>query len=115
MFSGDTLVLFKHWCDSSQQVPAFKLWLQVPHLPHNVPHVSLCCFQLYLHCVLQGGASADDQIKVPVHEDCNFEPCLLCLCGGWQHLPQVPRRVLQPGGWGNHALFHCCLCLFGYP
>ncbi|KAK9289392.1 hypothetical protein L1049_007547 [Liquidambar formosana] len=50
----NSMVLIQHRSSPPQQVLALQLWLQIPNLPHNVPHVSLCHPQLHLHCVLEG-------------------------------------------------------------
>lgn len=105
------MVLDQHRRPPPQQIPPLQLWLRLPHLPHNVPHVGLRRPQLHLHPLPQGRPRPAHQIPLPVLPHRHPLRRLLRLRRRRQHLPQVSPRLLQPGRRRHHPLFHRALCL----
>ena len=83
------MVLVQHRSAVTKQVPAEQLRVQVPDLPHHVPHDGMLAAQLRLHRVDGDGPYADDPIPRPVPQDRRAEPRFLRVGGVREHLAPV--------------------------
>jgi hypothetical protein len=100
------LVLLQHRRATAQQVPPQQLRLQVPHLPHHVPHVRLRPALLRRHRLAPRRAHAACPLPPPARQDRRAQPSLLRLRRLREHIAAVPPRLLQPGRRRHHALLH---------
>lgn len=105
------MVLLQHWGFVAEQVLAEQLWLQIPDLPHHVPHDRLLSPQLHRHRVDEDGPDADHSIQGSIPQDLRSQLRLLHLRRLRQHFAPILAGLLQPGNWRHHALFHRRVCL----
>ena len=88
------MVLVQHRSAATKQVPPEQLRVQVPDLPHHVPHDGVLAPQLRGHRVDEDGPYADDQVPRPVPQDRGAEPRLLRLRGVREHFAQVSSGLV---------------------
>lgn len=105
------MVLDQHRRPPPQQIPPLQLWILLPHLSNNVPHVRLRRPQLHLHHLPQARPRPARQIPLPIPPNRHPQRRLLRLRRRRQHLPQIPASLLQSGRRRYHAVFHRNICV----
>ncbi|KAH0904890.1 hypothetical protein HID58_044393 [Brassica napus] len=86
------VVLVQHRSTAPEQVPAEQLRVQVPDLPHHVPHNVVLPPQLPRHRVDEDGPYADGSVPRPAPQDRGAEPRVLRVGRLREHLPEVFAR-----------------------
>ena len=105
------MVHSEHRSAAAEQVPPQQLRVQVPDLPHHVPHDCLLAPQLRRRRVAEDRSDADGSIPGPVRQDLGSEPRLLRVGGVRERLPEVSPRFVHSGDWGYDAVFHGGVCV----
>jgi hypothetical protein len=88
------VVRLQHRRPASQQVLAQQLRVQVPGLPHPLPHGRLLPAQLRCHCVHEGGAHAERQVRRTAPQDRRAQRRFLIIRGGWERVGEVTSGVV---------------------
>ena len=88
------VVLVQHRSTAPEQVPAEQLRVQVPDLPHHVPHNVVLPPQLPRHRVDEDGPYADGSVPRPAPQDRGAEPRVLRVGRLREHLPEVSARFV---------------------
>ena len=110
--TSNSMVLLQHRRAITEQVLAQQLRVQVPNLPHSLPHACLLSLQLHCHQLVQACSIADLALSPPVPQDFGSQPYLLLVGGRRQRVLTLSSSVVYSGCWGHHAVFHCGFCLF---
>ncbi|KAF2566627.1 hypothetical protein F2Q68_00025719 [Brassica cretica] len=118
------VVLVQHRSTAPEQVPAEQLRVQVPDLPHHVPHDRVLPPQLRRHRVVEDGPYADGSVPRPAPQDRGAEPRVLRVGGLREHLPEreawltyitlvpvVTGVVIASGGEPSFNLFGFITCI----